>query len=456
MAPAVDTVLGVPGVYRQPVEAAAGFPRLRTDVVGFVGVAGPNRLGEATRLDDWRSFELIYLRRADGTPLTDSELPAGAQLRDAVRAFFANGGARCWVVNVAARIEESEKLALLDAMLGWSGRTGLELLLVEHREVAIVALPELEAWITQDQTVELDGVLADQSRFRCCPSVRNLTVSSTERRQVVPLFTPAEVLDAQRAFLARVGRDKWRVFALLTVPAGLSPGQVAAWRAALAGPLADPDAGALYWPWVSATERPGDAPVLQPPIGFVAGVYARRDLARGPHVAPANETLVSVVSVEHEADDEEHGKLNAAAVNVLRSFPNRGVQVWGGRTLAFGRNDLGMLGYVNVRRCLSAIQRTADFHGQRAVFEPNLPMTRFVLAQAISRYLVEVFRKGALQGATEEESFFVRCDASNNPPELVETGRLICDVGVAIAAPAEFIVFRLGRHDGVVEIQELG
>ena len=88
--------------------------------------------------------------------------------------------------------------------------------------------------------------------------------------------------------------------------------------------------------------------------------------------------------------------------------------------------------------------------------EPNQPMTRFVLAQALTRYLFELFNKGAFKGETEEESFFVRCDDTNNPRELVDSGQLICEIGVAIAAPAEFIVFRLGRRDGVVEIEEVG
>jgi uncharacterized protein len=459
MALAVDTVLGVPGVYRQAAEAAAGFPRLRSDVVGFVGVAGPNRLGEAVMLDDWRSYELNYLRDANGDPLPTDDIPLGAQLRDTVRAYFANGGARCWVVNVAAKIEESEKLELLDKMLGWSGRTGLELLLIEHREVAIVVLPELEAWVAAKTDTTFDAPIADQGVFQCCPAIRDLPpISTASGQNVVPLFTPAEVMSAQRAFLTRVGRDKCRVFALVTVPAGLNPAQVAVWREALAAPLADPDAGALYWPWVHASDRPGQPYTLQPPLGFVAGVYARRDLARGPHVAPANESLVSVVSLERDANDEEHGKLNGSGVNVLRPFTNRGIQVWGARTLAFGRptSDIGELGFVNVRRCLSAIERTADFFGQRSVFEPNQPMTRFVLAQALTRYLIELFRKGAFKGETEEESFFVRCDDENNPPDLVDAGELICEIGVAIAAPAEFVVFRLGRRDGVVEIEEVG
>lgn len=451
----VDTVLGAPGVYRQPAAAAAGFPRQRTDVVGFVGVAGPNRVGEAVRLDDWRSYEEVYLRDDAGAQIAP---PAGSQLRDAVRAFFANGGARCWVVNVAAAIEEPSKLALLDAMMGWSGRTGLELVLDRH-EVAIVALPELEAWVTAPVTDTYDAPIADQGQFQCCASVRDLPpIASTTSEIAGALFAPGEVLAAQRYLVERVGRAKWRAFALVTVPAGLTPGQAAIWRDALARDLADADAAALYWPWVLAADKPGDAPYLQPPLGFIAGIFARRDLARGPQVPPANEPLHSVSGIERAASDEEHGRLNASAVNVIRPYPNRGVELWGARTLAFGRptEDIGELGYVNVRRCLTALERTCDFHGQRIVFEPNQPMTRFVLAQVISRYLNDVWRAGGLKGATPETSYYVRCDASNNPPEVVDEGRLVCEIGVAVAAPAEFVVFRLGRQDGVVELQEVG
>jgi hypothetical protein len=109
----------VPGVYRQPSVRAAGLPRVRTDVAGFVGVAGPSRLYQATRLDDWRSFVETFLRDAQGRLLA---APAGSRLADAVRAYFANGGSRCWVVNQAAAIPaaddaEGRRQLLLD-MLG--------------------------------------------------------------------------------------------------------------------------------------------------------------------------------------------------------------------------------------------------------------------------------------------------------------------------------------------------
>jgi uncharacterized protein len=452
MALPIDTVAGVPGVYRQPAEAAAGFPRLRTDVVGFVGVAGPNRPGEAVRIDDWRSYEEIYLRNAVGAPIAP---PLGAQLRDAVRAYFTNGGQRCWVVNIAPAIDESAKLALLDAMLGWSGRTGLELLL-ERREVAIVVLPELEAWIAKPTSVTYDAPVADNACFRPCFALTVAPEVTTTAATMTPLFEPAEVLAAQRAFVERIGREKWRVFGLLTVPAGLSPAQVAKWRSWLTSNLADTDAVALYWPWVRFADKPGLVPTLQPPLGCVAGIFARRDLKRGPHVAPANESLIGASDVERAVIDDEHRVLDAAGVNVVRAFANEGLQLWGARTLAYGNPEVGELAYVPCRRALTAIERTADFIGQRFVFEPNLPMTRFVLAQSITRYLVEAFRKGAFKGTNHESAFFVRCDATNNPPETVDLGQLVCEIGVALAAPAEFIVFRLGRSEGVVEIQEAG
>jgi phage tail sheath protein FI len=41
-----------------------------------------------------------------------------------------------------------------------------------------------------------------------------------------------------------------------------------------------------------------------------------------------------------------------------------------------------------------------------------------------------------------------------NTPDTIAEGQVICEVGVAVAAPAEFIVFRLGRKEGVVQVVE--
>ncbi len=458
----------VPGVYRQRATRSPAFPRVRTDVAGFVGVAGPNRLYQATPVDDWRSYEQLFLRDERGRPL---EPPAGSRLAGCVRAFFANGGARCWVVNAAEAIEASTADALLNDMLGLPRdgaptvdgagkpveRTGLELLL-RQEEVSIVALPELDATLasTTSRTAELPPS-AEAARFTCCAALPGGEVPDAQlppdRIDEGPLFSPPQILQAQRYLVERCEREPWRAFALLAPPPSHDVEQALAWIASLPSSTC----AALYWPWLRVQERPGAPIELQSPVGFVAGVFARRDLALGPHVAPANEPLTGVIEPELQVSEPTHGRLYDRGVNLLRAFAGAGVQVWGARTLRFTEEPPPVkdpIAYVNGRRCLSAIERTVERLGGRAAFEPNTALLRANVAQTVVGYLLSVFDAGALAGADPESSFFVRCDSSNNPPGSVDAGRLVCEVGVALAAPAEFIVFRLGRAEGVVELHE--
>ncbi len=467
----------VPGVYRRPAPRVPALPRVRTDVVGFVGVAGAANLHQAVKLDDWRSYEETYLRDDRGNAIA---APDGARLADCVRAYFTNGGSRCWVVNVAESIEASQSGLLLADMLGQprpSGapqlpvvRTGLELLALTD-EVSVAVLPELDATVPSAQS-RSPGALPpvfDEGMFFCCKDGafgpipdEQLPPDATDEAR---LFTDAEVQEAQRYLIDRIGREQWRLFVLLAPPPGLGLVEVLRWRQAIAPAPAgtsDPNpnyaAAAFYWPWLLVQPVPGDDVVAQSPLGFAAGVFARRDLAEGPFAAPANETLLGVVGTQIAVDDSLNGDAYDAGVNVIRTFPGFGQQLWGARTLLCTDHDSVAsrpLAFVNIRRGLSAVERSVERIGQPAVFEPNLPLLRAQVAQAVSAYLDTVFRSGALQGATPDQAYFVVCDSSNNPPASVRAGQLLCEVGVAIAAPAEFIVFRVGRADGVVEIQEV-
>jgi len=456
-----STDLTIPGVYRRERMRDAGFPRERTDVIGFVGAAGPDELHEAHRIDDWRDYVETYLRESDGSL---REPPPGSKLAASVRAFFANGGARCWVVNVAARIEESRADELLAHMLGLrlvgDAVTGLELLL-RQPEVSLLALPEMFAEVT----VPVDRVAHDlpprfeDSEFHRCDDAHGDAEPPGDEPPaflaVGRLFRDDRVLDIQRTFLDRCAREGWRVFALLAPPPGQDPEEAIRWRRR----LGHHDCAAIYWPWLLVQERPGAEVELQSPVGAVAGVYARKDIAEGPHFAPANEPLFSAVGLESVVGDVSHAKLYRNAVNVLRDFTGSGIDVWGARTLLY--DEFGSPGstrgtaFVNVRRCLTAIERTALRVGAPAVFEPNGPMLRLALSQALWSYLLTVFESGALHGQRPEEGFFVRCDAALNPRESIEAGKLVCEIGVAVAGPAEFVVFRLGRKEGVIELEEV-
>jgi uncharacterized protein len=70
-----------------------------------------------------------------------------------------------------------------------------------------------------------------------------------------------------------------------------------------------------------------------------------------------------------------------------------------------------------------------------------------------SNFLHRTWREGALFGATPEQAFFVKCDAETNPPDVIEAGQVICEIGIAPVKPAEFVVFRLSQFSaGAAEV----
>jgi phage tail sheath protein FI len=192
--------------------------------------------------------------------------------------------------------------------------------------------------------------------------------------------------------------------------------------------------GAVYYPWVSVAQG------LVPPCGHVAGVYSRRGVYR----APANESLEEVLDLEVRLNAAQQGPLNEAGINCLRAFPGRGVVVWGARTLS--RDPAWK--YVNVRRLFLAMQRWAERALAPATFEPNDPQLWARLDRELTGYLTGLFRDGALAGRTPQEAFFVKCNADTNPPEVRDAGQVVAEVGLATAAPCEFIVVRVVQTGG--------
>jgi phage tail sheath protein FI len=85
---------------------------------------------------------------------------------------------------------------------------------------------------------------------------------------------------------------------------------------------------------------------------------------------------------------------------------------------------------------------------QWAVFEPNTPGLWQKITRNITAFLTNVWRSGALFGNTAAEAFYVKCDAENNPAELRELGQVVTEIGVAIARPAEFVIFRISQFTG--------
>jgi phage tail sheath protein FI len=229
--------------------------------------------------------------------------------------------------------------------------------------------------------------------------------------------------------------------ALLDPLPDLSPQDVRRWREQETA--YDSAFAALYYPWLRVG-GPDGRPIQVPPCGHIAGIYARSDVERGVHKAPANEIVRGALDPALQLTRSEQDILNPGGVNCIRAFTGQGVRVWGARTLA---SDARWR-YVSVRRLFSFVEQSIERGTQWAVFEPNDTMLWSRIRRDITAFLTGVWREGALFGQTASDAFYVKCDAELNPPEIRDRGLLIIEVGLAPVKPAEFVVFRFSQYAG--------
>jgi phage tail sheath protein FI len=231
--------------------------------------------------------------------------------------------------------------------------------------------------------------------------------------------------------------------AVLDAPPGMTPQQIRDWRSEVA--MYDSAYAALYYPWIKV-ENPiglnGDAEVYIPPSGHIAGVWARTDESRGVWKAPANDTIRGCLDVAYGVSQNEQSVLNPIGINCIRPFGTRGIRIWGARTLASDSDWR----YINVRRLFNMVETTILQGTQWAVFEPNDVALWEGVKRTLNAFLRGLWSAGALFGQSVDQAFYVKCDAETNPPESIDQGLLIVEVGIAPVKPAEFVVFRIAQH----------
>ncbi len=362
----------------RPIEGVA------TTTAGFVGPTRSGRLGGWTEvITSLAEFERGF---GDGRPLVHEGSPRLHHMWHAARAFFDQGGRRLHVSRVFAEAPSrsgAPSTAYARALAAFE----------DVDEISIVAAPGSTA-----------GYGADRA------------------------FSAIQALVGHAERMGRI--------AVIDAGDGQAASQVTALRARI-----DSAHAALYHPWVRVADPASGAPVVLPPSGFVAGVYARNDLTRGVSRAPANEEVVGALGLEPALTRVDEEALGLAGVNCLRRVEGGGYRVWGARTTSSDPEWK----YVNVRRYLSYLERSIDRGTRWAVFEPNDEPLWSRVRGAVSDFLLREWRAGALQGARPDDAFFVRCDRSTMTQNDIDNGRLVCLVGVAPIKPAEFVIFRIGQ-----------
>jgi uncharacterized protein len=441
-------------------------------------------LNTPTLVTSWTQFTSIF-----------GEFTSGAYLPDAVYGYFANGGGSCYVVSLRALSEEDAEAKHASATIPAKGRgnsfrvvakapgpSGLSVSIKagEEDSFTLTAGSETKAGLTMkkgEATFVGDAAfnavdIVDVGSATAVPAegtfeltgggVPALTVDdfvgdAAERTGLAGLEAIDEVRivvapdvmagydgseaakervkSIQTAMVAHCEALKYR-FAILDAPPGLNAQQAQEWRNYL---NLDSSYAALYYPWIRVADLSGGGSTskLMPPSGHMAGIYNRTDAERGVHKAPANEVVRGAIDLELRLSKGEQDTLNPIGVNCIRSFPGRGIRVWGGRTLS---SD-GSWRYINVRRLFIMAEASMDVGLQWVVFEPNDRMLWARVRRDVISFLRTVWLSGALFGSTPDEAFYVKCDDELNPPEIRDLGQLIIEVGMAPVKPAEFVIF---------------
>lgn len=236
--------------------------------------------------------------------------------------------------------------------------------------------------------------------------------------------------------------------ALLETRAGLTLDQVVTVPAQLADPQTA-KFGALYYPWLKTTAGGRERPT--PPSGFIAGVIARADREGGAGRAPANFPLKEIVDLEVLLTQDDQDALNLGGINCARKFEQPAIEVWGARTLSADPDAR----YLNVRRLLIVVKKAINRTLRWAVFEPEGP----TLWQRIQASLQGLLQTLVTRGGTPAdggEAFFVKCDEETNPRAVRDLGQVVATIGLALTAPAEFIVLNVKRTPESVSVTEEG
>ncbi len=399
-----------PDIYIEEVPGGARpIQAVGTSTAGFVGVAPTKtaRVGEAVAIPNWAEFVRQFVTAGD----------ASTPLSYAVRGFFDNGGTLCYVCNVG----DNPITSGLDAL----GRID---------EIAIVAAPGQYGADVYDALLSHCESLQD----RVC--ILDTPPAVTDLNQLTQVATAGATPAPKRARGADA--DAAAGDAAPAPSGGLRPRQ------------SDNGFGAVYYPWISVRDplAPGSI-VNVAPSGHIAGIWARSDATRGVHKAPANEIIRGALDVSQRLTRSEQGILNPVGVNVIRYFSGEGIRIMGARTVAAASSEYR---YLNVRRLFCMVEESIAKSMRWVLFEPNnIPLWKSI-ERDVTAFLIRLWRDGALQGATADAAFFVKCDAETNPQENIDDGIVTTLIGLAPVKPAEFVVFQITQDMSGAQIQAVG
>jgi phage tail sheath protein FI len=240
--------------------------------------------------------------------------------------------------------------------------------------------------------------------------------------------------------------------AILIVDAPTSWGTVAQAISGLAAGLGTNSRNAaLYFPRVLQPNSLRDNQIEAfAPCGAVAGAIAATDSRVGVWKAPAGQSalLRGASGLSVPLTDAQNGQLNPLGINCLRSMPAAGRVIWGARTMQGDDRLASEWKYLPVRRTALFIEESLYRGLQWVVFEPNDEPLWAQIRLSVGSFMNGLFRKGAFQGISADQAYFVKCDSETTTQADIDRGIVNISVGFAPLKPAEFVIIQLQQIAG--------
>lgn len=196
-------------------------------------------------------------------------------------------------------------------------------------------------------------------------------------------------------------------------------------------------------------DRYNDAYRWVPLNGDVAGLIVRTDENRDPWWSPGGFNrghIKNIIRLAYNPNKANRDILYKAGVNPVVTFPGEGTVLFGDKTLqakpsAFDR--------INVRRLFIVLEKAIATAAKYTLFEFNDEFTRAQFRSMVEPYLRDV------QGRRGIYDFRVKCDATNNTPEVIDRNEFIGDIYIKPARAINFITLRFVAVRTGVEFDEV-
>ncbi|MEL6524840.1 MAG: phage tail sheath subtilisin-like domain-containing protein [Chloroflexota bacterium] len=386
----MNTHYSLPGIYtedvfitpRPPLQTGvpiflAYMPNVPDSVLGFDAAFDTADM-DARRLAYYQTPIEIVSEYLFGQLL--AHLPADTYTRSAVNGFLRNGGVACYVLPLPELTQE----AVVNALQ----------VLEDFGEGDLLCIPDVMLGLETQSLTAQDVILIQRELLTHCAKV-------STRFAILDALPEREMLLEQREILIQAaGRY-----------------------------------GAIYFPWIMTLQ---ETTRFVPPSGHIAGTYARSDIARGIHKAPANEELEDVLDIKGTITKREQVALMAQHINYILPMRGRGIRAWGAHTLSTD----AQWRFLTTSRLFAKVSRWVHRFMTTVAFENNDIYLWTYIESTLMLYLFDLVEAGEIKG------YFVRCNAETNPPDARELGVVRTQIGLAPAYPLEYIVVRVLHGEG--------